>query len=201
MWNMSIYLWWNKSCFLCFKIRHSLVIFQSRADLSLNSAPAKLAICTWRPFIFRRPICGTHGALSGLDPRLGSRPISARGRDKKTSFIEEPFPSSFFPLRSLFGLQTELNSAAAHTWRPIHRTGHILLWGQQAGAHVTPKSNTTMVLASFPPFLSPPTHLSHAPFFSVWVQWTEPGNIYFALVVVNSSDWKSRNEHANKERD
>lgn len=113
----------------------------------------------------------------------------------------EALPSSFSHFSPSLGLQTELNQQLHTPDAPIHRTRHILQWGQQAGAHVTEKLYTTMVFASFPPFLSrvphpvsPHTPLSCpllCPFFflfSFWVQWTEPGNIYFALVVVNSSD-------------
>lgn len=79
--------------------------------LSLNSAQAKMAICTWRPFIFRRPICGTHGTFLGHNPSLGISSINARGRDKKPPVSPSLRSLSFllFPLLSLFGLQTELN--------------------------------------------------------------------------------------------
>lgn len=62
----------------------------------------------------------------------------------------EAFPSSFshFSSPSLVCKQSLTSSCT-------HLTRHILLWGQQAGAHVTEKLNTTMVFAPFPPFLSP----------------------------------------------
>lgn len=98
-------LFWNKT------LVRRISVSGRFGRLSLNSAHAKLAICTWRPLIFRRPICGTHGTLLGHNPSLGSSPISARGRDKKPPVWPSLRSFSFllFPLLSLSALQTELN--------------------------------------------------------------------------------------------
>lgn len=134
----------------------------------------RCTICTWCPFIFRRPICGAHGILLGLHPRLGRSPISARGSGKqKNPPLVSPslksffLPLFFFPPLSLFGPQTELNQQLHTPDAPIHRTIDTFWcmcggWGvlRQAEARVTEKSNTTMVLVSFPPFSDP----HHPPF-------------------------------------
>lgn len=60
----------------------------------------RCTICTWCPFIFRRPICGAHGILLGLHPRLGRSPISARGSDKQKNppLVSPSLKSFFLPL-------------------------------------------------------------------------------------------------------
>lgn len=113
---------WERSdpVFSAFKIRHSLGGFQSFVSfghLSRDSAQAELAICTWRPFIFRRPICGTHGALLGHNPSLGSSPVAAKGRDKNTSsigFIEKLFLPPFPHFFCLWSCKQSLTSSCTH---------------------------------------------------------------------------------------
>lgn len=92
-------------------------VFGSLGHLSLNSTQAELAICTWRPFIFRRPICGTHGTLLGPSPSLGSDPITAKGRDRKISsvaFIEKLFLPPFFQFYPSSVCKQSLTSSCTH---------------------------------------------------------------------------------------
>lgn len=91
--------------------------FFSRFDhLSPVSSHAKLAICTRCPFIFRRPICGTHGTLLGPNPSLGSGPIVAKERPKNLPYRLhwEASPSSSAHFSPSSVCKQSLSSSCTH---------------------------------------------------------------------------------------
>lgn len=127
----------NNYWVLCLKIRQicSISVFSRFGHLSLSCAQAKLAICTLCPFIFRRPICGTHGTVLGHSPSPGSSPLSARARDEKTlqyCLHWEVFHFSFSLFSPFLVHKQSLKSSCTHL-TPVHRTRHNLPWGNKQG--------------------------------------------------------------------
>lgn len=168
--------------------------------LSVNSVVSESAICTRRPLIFRGPICGTHGTRSRRWSKCWQRSHCGDKNSLQCRLHSQAFPSLFPPKTCQFVRANGAPPAAAHTWRPIHRTRHILPAGWGGGnkrrAHVSAKPYTTM---DFPPFLSPPQSCatSHPlALMACEVPWTEPGNICFSLVFVNRLDWKQHETHS-----
>lgn len=191
----------NSYWVLCLKIRQirNISVFSRFGHLSLSCAQAKLAICTLCPFIFRRPICGTHGTVLGHNPSPGSSPLSARARDKKTlqyCLHWEVFHFSFSLFSPFLVHKQSLNSSCTHL-TPVHRTRHNLPWGNKQGLvlqrNFTPQwslLSSRLFLSHLPPTPCPP-HTSLMPssllcfFFGEY--WPEPGIICFAVVEINSS--------------
>lgn len=158
-------------------------VFGRFGHLSLNSAQAKLAICTWRPFIFRRPICGTHGTLLGHNPSLGSGPIAAKGRDKKTLQCRlhwEAFPSSFSQFYLSLVCKQSLTSSCTHLTPNPSDKAHSAVGATSRGSRyseIVDHNGLRLLPASSE--LCPPPHpmCPHTPplaffffFFSIWVQ-------------------------------
>lgn len=165
--KQCICLWTRPSCFLCCKIRHSYSFCLEQL---------------WRvvPDLFSTQIGHLHMASVHIQqfhlwdtwPSLGPQSKSwqqshqcqreRQQQQQKTPVLPylEAFPSFSSHLSaSLVGTQSLTSSCAHLTPDP----SDILLWGQQARAHVTEKLYTTMVFASFPPFLNrvlppPPFH-------------------------------------------
>lgn len=93
--------------------------------LSVNSVVSESAICTRRPLIFRRPICGTHATRSRPWSKCWQRSHSG-DKNSRCRLHSQAFPSRFPPKTCQFFRANVALPAAAHTWRPIHRTRHIL---------------------------------------------------------------------------
>lgn len=137
---------------------------------------------------------------------LAAVPSVPEGETKKPP-VSPPLRSfSFllFQLLSPFGVQTELKQQLHTPDAQSIGQGTFCCGGNKPG--LTLQRNRTpqwfsppsrFFWAVFPPILCLLTHLSHAPsfaFFPFWVQQTGPGNIYFALVVVNKF-WLKQQEH------
>lgn len=150
------------------------------------------------PSYLERPSVAHIAPALSDDPSVGSDPTVETKTPSTAAFIHKLF-LPFSPQNLLVSPWNGAQPAAAHTWRPIHRTGHILPAGvgghSKRRAHVSTKSYTTM---AFPPFLSPPQSCatSHPLALMAYeVLWPEPGNICFSLVFVNSLDWKQHETH------
>lgn len=189
----------NNYWVLCLKIRQicSISVFSRFGHLSLSCAQAKLAICTLCPFIFRRPICGTHGTVLGHSPSPGSSPLSARARDEKTlqyCLHWEVFHFSFSLFSPFLVHKQSLKSSCTHL-TPVHRTRHNLPWGNKQGLVLQRNFTPQWSLPPSRLFLShlPPTpcalHTSLMPssLLCFFLYLPEPGIICFAVVEINSS--------------
>lgn len=145
---------------LFFLNRHSLVEVRASADLPvcLQTLPKQ----NWpsahdAPSFLEGPSVG-HMAFSWATSQASEGvPLMPEGQTKNLQW--EAVSSSSPPLLSLFGLQTELNAAAAHTWRPRDPHGTFSNgWNQQ---QLTLQRNRKPQRRVFPPFLSSQS-VSHA---------------------------------------
>lgn len=180
--------------FLSLSLRHETFVrmISGPGRLSVNSVVSESAICTWRPLIFRGPICGTHGTRSRPWSKCWQWSHSGDKNSLRCRLHSQAFPSLFPPKTCQFFRANGVQPAAAHTWRPIYPTRHILPAGGTTSEGLVFQWNLTPQWTSRL-FLSPPQSCatSHPLDLMVCeVPWTEPGNICFSLVFVNSLDWK-----------
>lgn len=128
---------WNlkyRPLFLSLTLRNGTLVgmISGPGRLSVNSVVSEWAICTWCPLIFRGPICGTHGTSS----RPWSRSWQQSHCGDKNSLwcrLHSQAPPTPFSVTCKFFHANGAQPAAAHTWRLIHRTKHILPGGGGGG--------------------------------------------------------------------
>lgn len=180
-------------------------VLSRSGNLSLNYAQAKLAICTWCPFIFRRPICKDTWHSPGPGSKCWQRPRrSQRGRGKTPSSVK-----LFLPLFPTFLWSAEpKQQLLTPDAQNLGRTTFCRVGGQDR-IHVTkklykrssPASRLFQVLVPSPPHhhhivspeapLSCPTSLLCFCFLSV----VDGAWEYLLFLVVNSSFRNSRSAH------
>lgn len=139
-------------------------------------AGKKSAICTWRPFIFRRPICGTHGTLLGHNPSLGSGPIAAKGRDKKPLQCRlhwEAFPSSFSQFCLSLVCKQSLTSSCTHLTPNPSDKAHSAVGATSRGSRYSEivHHNGLRLLPAFPELCPPPSCVSSHPSFGFFLSF------------------------------
>lgn len=137
-------------------------------------------------------------AVPSLPKRETKKPLQCR-------LHWEAFPSSFSQFCLSLVCKQSLTSSCTHLTPNPSDKAHSAVGATSRGSRYSEivHHNGLRLLPAFPELCPPPPHpvCPHTPplaffssFFPIWVQWTEPGNIYFSLVVVNSSDWNNRNK-------